>query len=185
MHAVRAAYSGELWSACDIVFCAHLGWEDVIVHEQYLQNNNSFSNKIRNPLWNPLWNPEIHFEIQKFRNPREVQKSGKREIQWISKSRTPRRAVVATRRCWTRTGRAIVQTGRIILDAACNAWRNSLVPRLLPCRKTGREPGRTDHVPHDVWESGFNVTSVFVYLPSLLSLFVYFLARHSYISFHF
>ena len=26
----------------------------------------------------------------------------------------------------------------------------SLVPRLLPCRKTGREPGRTDHVPRDV-----------------------------------
>ena len=54
--------------------------------------------KSRNPLWNPeihfeiqkstlksrnpLWNPEIHSEI---RNPRE--------IQWISKSRTPRRAV--------------------------------------------------------------------------------------------
>ena len=26
----------------------------------------------------------------------------------------------------------------------------SLVPRLLPYRKTGREPGRTDHVPCDV-----------------------------------
>ena len=26
----------------------------------------------------------------------------------------------------------------------------SLVPRLLPYRKTGREPGRTDHVPRDV-----------------------------------
>ena len=26
----------------------------------------------------------------------------------------------------------------------------SLVPRLLPYRKTGREPGRTDHVPSDV-----------------------------------
>ena len=26
----------------------------------------------------------------------------------------------------------------------------SLVPRLLPCRKTGREPGRSDHVPRDV-----------------------------------
>ena len=26
----------------------------------------------------------------------------------------------------------------------------SLVPRLLSCRKTGREPGRTDHVPRDV-----------------------------------
>ena len=51
--------------------------------------------KSRNPLWNPeirlksrnlsrnpLWNPEIHSEI---RNPLE--------IQWISKSRTPRRAV--------------------------------------------------------------------------------------------
>ena len=52
-----------------------LGWEDVIVHEQYLQNNNSFSNKIQNPLWNV----EIHFEIQKStlksRNPCEIQKS--------------------------------------------------------------------------------------------------------------
>ena len=26
----------------------------------------------------------------------------------------------------------------------------SLVPRLLPYRKTGREPGRSDHVPRDV-----------------------------------
>ena len=26
----------------------------------------------------------------------------------------------------------------------------SLVPRLLLCRKTGREPGGTDHVPRDV-----------------------------------
>ena len=98
-----ALRSGELWSACDIVFCVHLGWEDVIVHEQYLQNNNSFSNKIQNPLlnveihfeiqkstlksWNPLWNPEIHFEILKSAlkscnplwNP-EIQKSQKSNL---------------------------------------------------------------------------------------------------------
>ena len=70
-----ALRSGELWSACDIVFCMHLGWEDVIVHEQYLQNNKiSFSNKIQSPLWklskNLLWNPEICFEISF-----EIQKS--------------------------------------------------------------------------------------------------------------
>ena len=58
--------------------------------------NNSFSNKIQNP---------IHFEIQKStlksRNPEihvkytEIQSEIRnlREIQWISKSRTPRRAV--------------------------------------------------------------------------------------------
>ena len=27
---------------------------------------------------------------------------------------------------------------------------SSLVPRLLPYRKAGREPGRSDHVPRDV-----------------------------------
>ena len=31
-----------------------------------------------------------------------------------------------------------------------NGRDSSLVPRLLPYRKTGREPGRTDHVPSDV-----------------------------------
>ena len=31
-----------------------------------------------------------------------------------------------------------------------HAHIRSLVPRLFPCRKTGREPGRTDHVPRDV-----------------------------------
>ena len=31
-----------------------------------------------------------------------------------------------------------------------NIPESSLVPRLLPYRKTGREPGRSDHVPRDV-----------------------------------
>ena len=51
--------------------------------------------KSRNPLWNPLWNVEIHFEIQKSTWNPEIQSEirNPREIQWISKSRTPRRAV--------------------------------------------------------------------------------------------
>ena len=82
---------GELWSACDIVFCVHPGWEGLFMSSIFRITNNSSSNKIqnveihfeirkstlksRNPLWNPeihaksrnpLWNPEIHV---KSRNP--------------------------------------------------------------------------------------------------------------------
>ena len=82
--------------------------------------------KSRNPLWNPeirleiqksalksrnpLWNPEIHFEIQKStlksRNPLwnpEIHSEIRNplEIQWISKSRTPRRAVAGVFFFWT------------------------------------------------------------------------------------
>ena len=65
-------------------------WNPEIPREIHFEIQKSIL-KSRNPLWNPeihfeirnpLWNPEIHSEI---RNPLE--------IQWISKSRTPRRAV--------------------------------------------------------------------------------------------
>ena len=36
------------------------------------------------------------------------------------------------------------------LSLGSDSGEDSLVPRLLFCRKTGREPGRTDHVPRDV-----------------------------------
>ena len=52
-------------------------------------------------------------------------------------------------------------------DYTLNAWcvrqvvSRSLIPRLLPCRKTGREPGRTDRVPVTVhltsrWHHSYN-----------------------------
>ena len=42
---------------------------------------------------------------------------------------------------------AIMRGFRVSVYCACAI---SLVPRLLPCRKTGREPGRSDHVPRHV-----------------------------------
>ena len=38
------------------------------------------------------------------------------------------------------------ETTVIAYQEIFNYHKLSLVPRLLPCRKTGREPGRTDHV---------------------------------------
>ena len=100
-----AVRRGELWSACDhsyIVLCVHPGWEGLFVDLYILDfvwraiicySEDTAHKQIRKSTWNPeihfefeiqksTWNPEIQSEI---RNPRE--------IQWISKSRTPRRAV--------------------------------------------------------------------------------------------
>ena len=80
-YAVRC---GELWSACDIVFCVHPGWEGLFMSSIFRITNNSSWNKIQNveihfEIRKSTWNPEIHFEIQKStlksRNPRKIQKS--------------------------------------------------------------------------------------------------------------
>ena len=41
----------------------------------------------------------------------------------------------------------IQQHNKQSIVISSDAMSSSLVPRLLPCRKTGRQPGRTDHVP--------------------------------------
>ena len=95
-----AVRRGELWSACDIVFCVHPGWEGLFMSSIFRITNNSSSNKIQNveihfEIRKSTWNPEIHFEIQKSTWNPEIQSEirNPREIQWISKSRRPRRAV--------------------------------------------------------------------------------------------
>ena len=68
-------------------------------------------------------------------------------------------------------------------DYTLNAWcvrqvvSRSLIPRLLPCRKTGREPGRTDRVPVTVhltsrWHHSYNRPFPFFATFPLLSTIV-------------
>jgi len=53
--------------------------------------------------------------------------------------------------------------------AVCQDMRlTSLIPRLLPCRKTEREPGRSDHMcQYDVSQRPDNRLSYYEYLPFL------------------
>ena len=73
------------------IFIRHMPRPKIQIHfENYAEIQKS-TLKSRNPLWNP----EIHFEIQKSTWNTEIQSEirNPREIQWISKSRTLRRAV--------------------------------------------------------------------------------------------
>ena len=96
-------YLTDFWSGTKVIFwgdmsCMHISsciYLYAISPAQKSKSTLKIMQKSTLKSRNPLWNPEIHFEIQKSTWNTEIQSEirNPREIQWISKSRTPRRAV--------------------------------------------------------------------------------------------
>ena len=64
--------------------------------------------------------------------------------------------------------KAILQDGSVTFKIGCI----SLVPRLLPYRKTEREPERSDHVPRDILCAVLCLVLIIELLPTQYVLYI-------------